>query len=520
MSERTKVVVVDDNPGNRYAVARVLRVDGYQVLEGESAADALRLTRAEQPELLVLDIKLPDMLGFEVNQILREDPATRHVSILNVSASYTNAESQALGLGQGADGYLVHPIDPQVLRATVHALLRLRASERRLADLLVKEQEARAERERLFSALEQSEARFKRLWDAGLLGILYWNIDGRVTDANDAFLRMLGYTREDLAAGRIDFCAASALCSQSGHPHAAQLEAIRTRGVTDPFESTLRRKDGSEVELLIGAAAFTHEPGSGVTFALDISDRKRYERERSKLLRELEEALRSRDEFLAIASHDLKGPLAAMSLKLDVLLRAAEKSGEALSPDFVVPKLSGLRKQVDDLVRLLEDLLDISRIASGKLTIRREEMDLAATTRGAMERLAEQAKRVGSALTFTSEGPVVGCWDPLRVDQVVTNLLTNALRYGAGRPIHVGLTATAASARLSVRDQGVGISPENLQRIFQRFERVESGRGAKSYGLGLWIVQRIVQAMGGTISVVSELGKGSTFTVDLPRNAP
>src|SRR5690606_39926162 len=106
-----------------------------------------------------------------------------------------------------------------------------------LADLLVKEQEARAERERLFSALEQSEARFKRLWDAGLLGILYWNIDGRVTDANDAFLRMLGYTREDLAAGRIDFCAASALYSQSRHTTAAQLEASQSRAGPDPCES-------------------------------------------------------------------------------------------------------------------------------------------------------------------------------------------------------------------------------------------------------------------------------------------
>src|SRR5690606_14341581 len=99
MSERSKVVVVDDNPGNRYAVARVLRAEGYEVIEGASAADALRLTRSEQPEVLVLDIKLPDMLGFEVNRILREDPITRHVSILNMSASYTGPESQALGLG-------------------------------------------------------------------------------------------------------------------------------------------------------------------------------------------------------------------------------------------------------------------------------------------------------------------------------------------------------------------------------------------------------------------------------------
>ncbi|MFO7177333.1 MAG: hybrid sensor histidine kinase/response regulator [Pseudomonadota bacterium] len=372
MSERSKVVVVDDNPGNRYAVARVLRAEGYEVIEGASAADALRLTRSEQPEVLVLDIKLPDMLGFEVNRILREDPITRHVSILNMSASYTGPESQALGLGRGADAYLVHPIDPLVLRATIHALLRLRA----------------------------------------------------------------------------------------------------------------------------------------------------HERERSRLLRELEEALRARDEFLSIASHDLKGPLAAMALELDMLMRAAARDGGVLSGDSVVPKLTGLRKQVDQLVCLLEDLLDISRIASGKLTIRRERIDLDAAARNALERLAEQAKRSGSEVTLRSSGPVVGYWDPLRVGQVITNLLTNALAYGSGHPIEVELAATPTAALLSVRDHGVGISSSDLQRIFQRFERVQSSREAKSYGLGLWIVQRIVEALQGSISVVSHPGEGSTFTVELPRNAP
>lgn len=650
MSDRpTKILVVDDTPGNRYAVVRILRAAGYTVIEGVNGADALRLTSSEKPDLLVLDVKLPDMLGFEATERLRASPETMHVTILHVSASYTGADAQALGLGKGADGYLVHPIEPQVLIATVGALLRLRHAERRAADLLAKEQKARAEaenaralaeqreqhyrfladmipqivwtagpdgaadyfnrhwfdasglsledslgwgwtsaihaddvaavltawrsslatgksfqmeyrmcnvrtdrrrwslgraeplrdasgcivkwfgtstdiedqkraqaeREELFAALRRSEARLQRLWSSGLVGILYWTMEGPILDANDAFLAMVGYPREDLAAGRINWRAMTPPEWEEADRRA--IEALRTQGLYCHYEKQYMRKDGSRIDVLIGGATFENEPDQGVTIALDISERKRFEAERSRLLRELEEALRARDEFLAIVSHDLKGPISAMSLNVDRLLASAAQGPEAFSPELVLPRLHGLAQQIDLLVKLLEDLLDISRMASGKLTVQREEVDLAAVARSVVERLAEQARACGSELRLDVGEAVLGLWDRIRLDQVITNLLTNALKYGAGNPVEIRVDATPATARLMVRDRGVGIAPEDQERIFKRFERAQGNHDAKSFGLGLWIVQRIVDALGGTIEVNSEVGKGSTFTVELPR---
>jgi signal transduction histidine kinase len=165
---------------------------------------------------------------------------------------------------------------------------------------------------------------------------------------------------------------------------------------------------------------------------------------------------------------------------------------------------------------LIGELLDVSRITSGRLHLQRDAVDLTRVVREVVARFEEAAARAGCDIQVDAPGPVNGNWDPNRLDQIVTNLLSNAIKYGAGEPVEIRLATSDQLARLWVRDRGIGIPPEHQPRLFQRFERVVSNRNYGGFGLGLWIVRQLVEAHGGAVRLKSAPGKGSEFTVELP----
>ena len=169
--------------------------------------------------------------------------------------------------------------------------------------------------------------------------------------------------------------------------------------------------------------------------------------------------------------------------------------------------------------RLIDEMLDVSVLTSGRLVMHGEPVDLGETARRVGTALHDEARRAGSALTVTTDGPLVGQWDAMRVEQVVTNLVSNAIKYGEGRPVDVTTRREGDSAVLAVKDEGIGIAAADLEEIFERFERRVSSRNYGGFGLGLWVARKIVQAWGGTIRAESAPGKGSTFRVDLPLGA-
>jgi signal transduction histidine kinase len=244
--------------------------------------------------------------------------------------------------------------------------------------------------------------------------------------------------------------------------------------------------------------------------------------ERRILLSKLEDAVRARDEFLSIASHELKTPLTTLKLQVESLSARVrrERQGAAGARDFEA-KLSVVERQVNRLSSLIDELLDTSRITSGYMKLVLEyDVDLSEIIRDALSRFKDQLARASCDLQVRGiERPILGRWDRLRLDQVVSNLISNALKYGAGRPIEVEADATDLLARLTVRDHGIGISPDKQSIIFLRFERAVPEREYGGFGLGLWIVREIAAAMGGGVSVTSQLGEGATFQVTLPRHA-
>jgi signal transduction histidine kinase len=179
------------------------------------------------------------------------------------------------------------------------------------------------------------------------------------------------------------------------------------------------------------------------------------------------------------------------------------------------------RRQVKKLAELMNGLLDVARLSEGRLRIEREEMDLVGLVREVAARLHPQAEQAGSPLVLETDEPVVGQWDRLRLEQVVSHLLSNAIKYGAGHPVSVLVQRTGERAVLAVRDRGIGIEPQVLARLFRKFERGVSERHYGGLGLGLYVTQQILRAMGGSVSAESTPGQGSTFTVELPlRESP
>jgi signal transduction histidine kinase/PAS domain-containing protein len=238
--------------------------------------------------------------------------------------------------------------------------------------------------------------------------------------------------------------------------------------------------------------------------------------ENARLYREAQDAIRLRDEFLSIASHELKTPLTPLSLKLQMLGKELRRQPDSALRRSVEDYVATGARQVKKLSELVSDLLDVTRISGGKLRLEFEDVDLATLVREVVARHEPEAARLGSNLVLDVQGTVVGQWDRLRLEQVITNLVDNAIKYGAGKPVQVRVQVGGSQVMLQVSDEGIGIAPEYLPRIFGRFERAVSERHYGGLGLGLYITRTIVEAMGGHIGVESRPGEGSLFTVELP----
>jgi len=254
-----------------------------------------------------------------------------------------------------------------------------------------------------------------------------------------------------------------------------------------------------------------------VRLAEDLARRAAASLDNGRLYTEAQEAIRARDTFLSVASHELNTPLTSLTLNVQALRRNLEPRAGGAPAEALAPKVQAVQRQLSRLSSLVRELLDVSRITAGRLQLERENLDLAALTREMVPRFSEDLARAGCTLHLDAPGPVTGHWDRLRLEQVLQNLLSNAIKYGRGRPIEVRVGADGERAWLSVRDEGVGIDPQGQTRLFQRFERLASERHYGGLGLGLWIVKQIVDALEGRIRVESAPGQGSTFTVELPR---
>ena len=363
--------------------------------------------------------------------------------------------------------------------------------------------------------IQETENRFKNMADAAPVLLWMSRTDGLCTFFNQTWLRFTGRSlEEEWGVG----------WAEGVHFEDFQrcldtyVDAFNRRSVFE-MEYRLRRHDG-EFRWILDRGTPRYTPDG--TFAgyigscVDITERKQLEVD-------LRKAVKVRDEFLSIASHELRTPLTSLKLRAERLYQRAARATATAAP------LDGPRverdaevalTQVLHLVRMVDVLLDVSRIADGPLTLDRDELDVGPLVAGVADRFKEPATMAGSSIRVEIRGTATARWDRFRIEQVVTNLLSNAIKYGAGKPVDVVVDPSKASARIVVTDRGPGIEAQHHGRLFERFARFAPARHYGGFGLGLWIARVIVEAHGGTIGVESQLGQGATFFVDLPLAAP
>jgi signal transduction histidine kinase/PAS domain-containing protein len=255
---------------------------------------------------------------------------------------------------------------------------------------------------------------------------------------------------------------------------------------------------------------------SDVSVAEDLGRRCAMAVDSSLLYRSSQAAIQTRDEFLSIASHELRTPLTSLLLRLEGFERST-RDERALDVRQLQSSLGVIHRQAKRLNALVEQLLDVARLRRGFLELDREQADLSEILRDVCGRFAGNLSNAGCPITISTPAPVMGCWDRIRMEQVITNLLSNAIKFAQSSAIDAGVDVDADVARLYVRDRGMGIPPADQERIFERFERTDTSKHFGGLGLGLYITRQIVEAHGGTIRVTSNPGQGSTFIVKLPR---
>jgi PAS domain S-box-containing protein len=497
-SAAATILNVDDTISSRYTKSRMLRQAGFAVIEAGSGSEALRLVREQMPHLVLLDVNLPDMSGIDVARRIKNDPATRSIPIVQISATYVTEHDQIVGLEGGAEIYLTEPLQPQELATVVRVLLRLHSTER---------------------GLLQAEARWRSFVESNIVGVVILENE-RLIEANDAFVRLLGYDQEDLRTASVtwrDITPPESLALSERAFH-----ELKTTGTVAPFEKEYIRKDGSRVWVTLGAAMLGDSDNRWMCFALDISERKRaavdreaaFDRERAARTH-AEEATRLKDEFLANLSHELRTPMNAI-IGWTHLLRSGR-----LEEAQRTRALESIDRAARSQAQLIEDLLDVSRIVSGKLHMSMQPVDLRSIAESAMEsqRLAAQTKSVKLELQPAAAAvTVVG--DAGRLQQVVLNLVSNAVKFTpAGGQVDIWVEQEGGEAQVRVRDTGEGIAPEFLPYVFDRFRQADgtSTRKHSGLGLGLAIVRHVVELHGGSAFASSEgKGQGATFTVRLP----
>ncbi len=359
-------------------------------------------------------------------------------------------------------------------------------------------------------AARKTQSQLKLLSDALENSLNAFDIvdaEGRFIYANRTYLKMWGYERleEILGTSPADHCEDPAIPGRI-------IAELKARGECE-IEFVARRRDGSTFDVLMWARLAHDAEGREVypTTAIDITERKRAETA-------LKEAIRTRDEFISICSHELRTPVTSMRLQFQVAARQLERGDEeAISRKAIAKRIANSNRQLDRMTNLIEDMLDVSRIAAGKLHLKRETVDLGGLCEEVVERFQDHYSLLGLSLVFENPRPgTTVTVDPYRMEQVLSNLFTNAVKYGAGGPVRVSLEVEAGSVRLRVKDHGIGIAPENLERIFDRFERAVPSDNIGGLGLGLYISRQIVETHGGRIWAESETGRGSTFVVELP----
>jgi PAS domain S-box-containing protein len=512
---RTKILVVDDQPANLLSVRAILEPLDQEIIEARSGEEALRQLLAHDVAVVLLDIQMPGLDGFEVARLIRGREKERYTPIIFLTAFEDHRFTIPEAYDLGAIDYLVKPIIPTILLAKVSFFVELYQK----AELLKQYGAEQREKGR------ESESRRAAILETALDCIISIDHEGRIVEFNPAAETTFGYRKVDVLGQPMPDLIMPARYRALYYKGVKRyLETGEADVLGKRIEITGMRSDGSEfpVELSIVPHGSKSAP-LFTAYLRDITERQKAEEElRSAILREqeraeeLREADRRKDEFLAMLAHELRNPLAAVANSLQIS-RLPEIDKESLRWSQEV-----MSRQVELLTRLMDDLLDVSRITRGKITLKKDIVPLVQLIERAAAAAKPQfeAKRQEFRLMFSEHD---GLWidaDPARIEQILGNLLTNATKYTQeGGQIGVSVEQDGNEAVVRVTDNGIGISAEMLPHLFDPFAQAENAldRAHGGLGIGLTLVRSLAEMHGGSATAHSSgLSRGSEFTLRLP----
>jgi PAS domain S-box-containing protein len=485
MVEPVAVILhVDDNDAHRYAVSWRLQKAGFVVKEASTGNIGIELARTEKPNLIVLDVKLPDIGGFEVCKRLKEDPLTSAIPILHLSSHRVGSSDVVQGLEVGADGYLTEPIEPEELVATIKALLRLRESE---------------DQARLLA--EKWQATFDAIQD----GICIVESNGTISQCNSAMARVVGKPTSDIIGGFYY----DVIETNLGEINCQKRPTFHQMKEREEAELEIR---GSWYHLACDPLFDNEKKVFGaVTILKNVTEVKQAADALDRYSQELARSNSELEHFAHIASHDLKEPLRAISNYVSLLSRTYRDHADEAARKYMEFISDGSKR----MLALINDLLEFSKVGHQDLCT--EKVDCNVIFDEVISNLGESLVESGGKCTRSDLPSFV--FDPYQITQLLQNLVSNALKFRSESPsrIHVSATLEGDYYRFAVQDNGIGIAPEYREKIFVLFQRLHSNTTHSGTGIGLAICKKIVERNGGKIWFESLVGEGTTFYFTIPR---
>jgi PAS domain S-box-containing protein len=512
---KANVLLVDDQAANLVALEAILVAPGLNLVRAHSGQEALRHLLRDEFAVILLDVQMEGMSGFDTARLVRGRDRTRHTPIIFLTAFETPEFPLVEAYRLGAVDYLVRPLVPEIIRAKVAGFVELyrkgeqiKAQSAQLLDLERRDLERRM--------AEEGLRRFRAIIEHSFDAVCLIDAFGTALYASQSTARTLGYPPADFVGRKV---------LDLVHPEdRPEMDALFGRLLARPGGSETatfryRHRDGAWLWIEGTGTNLLEEPSvrAVVCNYRDVTEHRRLQTELEERAERLAEAARHKDEFLSMLAHELRGPLAPLRNGLHVLQLAGG------DPRTLEDVRAMLERQVRHLARLVDDLLDASRLTQKKVRLERKGLDLAALVRTTVEDRRPAAEAAGLMLVLAvPQGPVPMEGDETRLAQVLTNLLDNAIKFTeAGGRVEVGLAVEAADswAVLRVADSGVGIEPALLRTLFEPFRQADRSldRTRGGLGLGLALVKGLAELHGGEVEARSDgPGRGSEFVVRLP----
>jgi PAS domain S-box-containing protein len=548
--DQVDILLVDDRPENLLALEAILEPLGQRVVRATSGEDALRQLLEREFAVILLDVQMPGMNGFETARLIKSRERTRFVPIIFLTAISKDETYVFTGYSVGAVDYIFKPFQPEILRSKVQVFVDLQLQRRRITEQeqRIREIERHELELRHMRELLQSEARFGEIVRTAMDAIVLFDAGGKIALVNGAAERMFGTNAENAVGRSIaefllyeggeasDVVAGIRAAVNNSRPDRSDnASAVRPQALTG------RRANGEEFPIEASISCLDDATTGGETYTLiarDISQRVRHEQalrqqaaslaesadelqqlnqELHKRQMELERAMTARSRFYASMSHELRTPINAVLGYSTLLLERIygplnEKQTEGIERT---------RKAARHLLELVNDVLDLSKIEAGKIDLRLQPVDFPGLIEDLFVTVRPLADEHGSELSLEhhADQSIRIVSDPRRLRQILLNLVSNAIKFGAGKPITVASSpAPGGGVTIEVIDHGEGISPDDQERIFHEFVQLGKTQLQNGTGLGLPISRRLAELLRGSLTVDSAVGRGSTFRLELPES--